>query len=316
MNGTLYLDFNFNTSFLVTSGTYNLFNCQKTGNFTSIQVINIPSGSEYEGITFSYNGSIWISTPSSTDKYFTFSLTTGVLTLLPPQPAIPINISSIVDWNNYVGNAVSKNVTLLNDLVFDSNFGGNLILKNNNTFDGFENTIYLTNLNNFKGLFNLNETNMNTNIKNLTIYAANVILNDNCGYLCEGSSDGSILSNGTFDNIKLIVKNSVMGNNCGGLVGSFGRNIKITNSFIRGEIDGLNSGGFVGNNCSNATISSSYMIGTVNNQAASLVGNNSTINNINDSYFVGREASQLILSGSTIVNSDNVYSAIIDDLIL
>jgi hypothetical protein len=312
MNGILYLDLQFSSG--LTPNIYHLFVGSKIGNFTDIVILNPIY--EYDGMTFSYNGSIWTSNLSSTNKYFTFNPTTGDLILIQQQYISTINISSIVDWNNYVGNTVSKDVNLLNDIVFDSNFAGNLILKNNNTFDGFDNTIYLTNINNFTGLFNLNETNMNTTIKNLTIYATNVILDDYCGYLCEGSSDGSISSNGTFDNIKLIIKNSVMGNNCGGLVGSFGRDIQITNSFVTGEIDGLNSGGFVGNNCSNVNIYNCYIIGNVNNQAGSLVGNNSTINNINDSYFVGREASQLILSGSTIVNSDNVYSAIIDDLIL
>jgi hypothetical protein len=225
-------------------------------------------------------------------------------------------INSIADWNSFV-NTNDLEYNLTGDIIFDANFIGNLLIGSGKLFDGYNNTIYLNNINNFNGLFNLNSGDITTTIKNLKIIISNVSLNDNKGYLVEGSQNGSITANGTIENIKIVCENNNMGNNCGGLVGASAQNIIIKNSFISskisgnisGNISGINSGGFIGNNCSNVSIYNSYVRGNLTATTGGLVGNNSTITNIKDSYFIGNSNNNgITLSGSTILNKNNVYA--------
>jgi hypothetical protein len=217
------------------------------------------------------------------------------------------NIYTVAQWNTFSTSRSIKNYNLLSDLYFDSNFAGNLLISSGKLFDGYNNTIYLNNISNFNGLFDLNTGNIDTNIINLKIIISNVSLNDNKGYLIEGSNDGSITSNGTIENVKLICYNNNMGDNCGGLVGASAKDIIIKNSYVSGNINGINSGGFVGNNCSNVSIYNSYITGSLANIAGCFVGNNSNISNIKDSYFIGDNNNGITLSGTTIFNKNNVY---------
>jgi hypothetical protein len=231
------------------------------------------------------------------------------------------NIATISEWNSFVGNSTAQNYNLLSDLIFNSSFAGNLMIKSGKTFNGYNNTIFLNNLSSFNGLFNLHSGNITTTIKDLNVVISNVVLNSNKGFLVDGYSDNSIVSNGIIQNVKLVFNNSTMNNNCGGFIGSSGKNLTIQESYVQGNIQGTNSGGLVGNSCSNVNIYSSYVINmdkyqiiTLNSLSGGLVGNASTITNIVDSYFVGPTTTNngIKLSGTNIINQVNTYTANLD----
>ena len=138
-------------------------------------------------------------------------------------------ITSITDWNNLVGNLTSQSYSLMNDLIFNNSFGGNIYLKAGKEFNGKNNTIFLNNLSNFNGLFNLHSGDINTTIKNLRVVASNVELTTNNGFFSQGSSDGSVTANGNVFSSKLVFKNSTMNDGCGGFIGASSQNIIIGN---------------------------------------------------------------------------------------
>jgi hypothetical protein len=213
-------------------------------------------------------------------------------------------ISNIADWTSYVGDNTARDYILSNDIYFNSFFPGNLFIKNNSIFDGKNNSIYLKNINNFSGLFNLNGI-----IKNMKVFIKNVTLNDFNGFLAEGSGDNSKIYSGTIENVFIILKDTIMGNNCGGLIGSCGNNVTIKLSYVNGVINGFNSGGLVGNNCSNINIYNSYVIGKTNNNVGCLIGNNNLIDTVKNTYHAGISTNNLILSGSIINKRTNLYRA-------
>jgi hypothetical protein len=216
-----------------------------------------------------------------------------------------IDITSPEVWNTYVGNLFAFNYKLTKDIIFNNNFGGNITLQANCIFNGQRNTIYLKNVNNFTGLFNLKNADNTTLIKDLTLYCFNTNLLDNNSFFSEGLINGNCI----IDNCKIILKNTTMGNNCGGFTTQGSQNITINNSFIRGRITGTNSGGIAGNNIANLNINNCRVIGVVSNDSGRLVGNNSTINNINDTYSVGYGPNNLVLNNTIINNSENIYFA-------
>jgi hypothetical protein len=220
-----------------------------------------------------------------------------------------VNIANISDWIQYIGDTTQQDYHLISDIFFYSSFPGNLSIQPFSTFDGKNNCIYLKNINSFNGLFNLNNCNINSKIKNLRVMAKNVNLNDFNGFLAEGSNNGSKIANGTIENVKVNLKEFNMGNNCGGLIGSYGNNIIIRKSYVSGETNGLNSGGLVGNNCSNINIYNSYVIGKTNNNVGCLIGNNNLIDTVKNTYHAGISTNNLILSGSIINNQTNLYRA-------
>jgi hypothetical protein len=224
------------------------------------------------------------------------------------------NISTIENWTSYVGNSTAQDYNLLSDLIFNSSFAGNLMIQSGKIFNGYNNTIYLNNLSSFNGLFNLHTGNVTTIIKNLNVIISNVVLNENKGFLVNGSNNNTIVSNGMIQYVNLVFKDSIMGNNCSGLIGSCGKNININNSYVNGNISGINSGGLIGNNCSNAIINSSYIIGKIQTGASGLVGNNSTITSITNSYCISTNPS-ITLSGTTILSQNNVYNATLQELL-
>jgi hypothetical protein len=234
---------------------------------------------------------------------------TGAITIqFVLQTDFEVNINNTSDWQSYISSSTNNNYYLYSDLIFNNSFAGNLYLRAGKLFDGRNNTIFLNNLSTFSGLFNLHSGNVDTFISNLRVVASNVSLTDNNGFYSQGSSNGSITANGNIYSCKVIFKNSVMGNNCGGFIGASSKNIIIGNSYVNGTIYGINSGGLIGNNSSNAIIRRSYVIGNIQSSSGGLVGNNSTITYITDSYCAGFNTS-ITLSGTTITSQDNVYTA-------
>jgi hypothetical protein len=277
-------------------------------------------------VTFTDNGNIISNVPISNGyaNLTTSSLTPGIHTIgafynggklyLDTTASIQqeitqdvINIASVSDWIQYIGDTTQQDYNLISDIFFNSSFPGNLSIQPFSTFDGKNNCIYLKNINSFNGLFNLNNSNINSKIKNLRVMAKNVNLNNFNGILAEGSNNGSKIANGTIENVKVNLKEFNMGNNCGGLIGSYGNNIIIRKSYVSGETNGLNSGGLVGNNCSNISIYNSYVINNTNNNTGSLIGNDNLVNVIKNTYHAGISTNNLILSGSVINNQTNIY---------
>jgi hypothetical protein len=286
----------YNNNGIITSGNVSFRNNENNSILGTINVINgyanlstssLSLGSN--SITATFTGTGYVSSNNSINY------------------EIKVGISNITNWNTYIGNVISTDYDLLNNIIFDNNFNANLNLFGGDIFDGKNNTIFLNNLSSFNGLFNLHNGNTSSTIKNLKIVTSNISINDNKGILINGSNNGTIVSNCYIENVKLVSKNTTMGNNCGGLVGAYGRNITTRNCYVNGIINGTNSGGLIGNNCSNASIYNSYVIGTINANSGGICGNNSTIQNIQNTYCGGINPS-ISLSNTSIINQVNTYT--------
>ena len=233
-----------------------------------------------------------------------------------------INIGNTTLWATYVGNTTSQNYILTSSLTFNNTISGNLQLQSGRIFDGQNNKIYLTDINNFNGLFNLNSGNTTTTIQNLKIICSNVTISNNKGIVVDGSIDRSIVSNGILSNVEVFFRNGSFGSNCGGLVGASARNITLqTCSFdtgLNGSINPTNGGGLIGGNSGNITgvtnsnidIYNSWVRGTIGTTSGGLVGNTSNIRLIQDSYHLGTASNNngIRPSGTTIFQTINTTS--------
>jgi hypothetical protein len=226
-----------------------------------------------------------------------------------------VDIYSTAIWNSYVGNTSSLSYNLMNDIIFNNNFGGNLYLKENSVFDGRENTIYIKNVNNLTGLFNIINGDSNTRIRDLTLYCYNCSLADYNSFLIEGGIS-SRTGNCIINNCKIILKNTTIGNACSGFVSGCSGNIQINNSYITGFLQSNGSGAIIGTKVSNVFIYNSYSVGEMPyNNTGRICGNINTIDVIRDTYSVGLGISPLFLSNSSVQNNRNTYIAYLDELL-
>jgi len=184
------------------------------------------------------------------------------------------------DWN--IKN--HDNIILNNDLVFSSCLEP-LHIKNK-IFDGNGKTIFLENIDNFKGLFTLDCG----EIKNLRVEVINSTLLEGCGWIVGNNCNGKVsfcISNGPisensggicggnfFGSVSYCYSFGVIDGNGGGIVGSGSINekkLKIKYCYSSGNINGTSSGGIVGSTCgfnSKLVIDQCFSLGNINGQSS------------------------------------------------
>jgi hypothetical protein len=224
------------------------------------------------------------------------------------------NISSLANWNSYVGTQLPRNYILTNDLVFNNNISGNLYLMAGKSFNGNFKRITVSNINSLQGLFNLHSGNINTMISNLTVVCSNVIVQDFKGIVVDGSDNASILANGTIQNVTVIFRNSLLGNFAGGIIGCSSRNISLLNSVFDASLSGLinstQGGCLIGANSgvgSNLTINNCRVNAKTGINVGCFVGNNSRITSITNSIYLGSSLNPfgISLGNTTIISQSN-----------
>jgi hypothetical protein len=241
----------------------------------------------------------------------------------------PINNISHISYNTETKTYTLNTNLELQDIINDISLVElNILLDEDEIFNGNGYTIYLNNLS-INGLFKVNTNNSNrVLIKNLSLYNGNITENNgcfvgngqskyiikNCRIQCElennNTSGFSGKDNSDYIIEKCFAKVIISGIQCGGFISSNNSNYKIQECLYQGTITGSNNGGFVSPNNNTGHITNCISICNINNNNSGFVGFlDSTENNIviQNSYHKGNIDSDSKSFGY--LNSNNISNS-------
>jgi hypothetical protein len=203
------------------------------------------------------------------------------------------NIPFKIDNTNltiFLYDDIEANIELSDSILLESSLVGKIKVGSGKTFDGKDKNFNLLNISSYEGAIEM----LGGTVKNLIVKVYNCpSLKDGTGFAVYSNS--SAKSEGIIDNIKVITGNAVMGNNCGGFVGTNAGNLTIQNSYFYGSISGNNSGGIIGNNNGGQgitlVIDNCKVFGNLANESGAIIGNNNTVT-VKDTYYAGKANNQ------------------------
>ena len=169
----------------------------------------------------------------------------------------------------------SSNVTLTGAITINTSVNNYFIVGGSDvTFDGSSNTVTITDIPNYPGVFKCDSDSYTATVQNLGVLSSGTTtLAVTNGWVVQRDNDAGITVSGCYST------GDISGINCGGI---FGGNSGGTanNCYSTGDITGILTGGIFGNG-SNGTATNCYSIGTIYNLGGGIFGGNSggTVNN-------------------------------------
>jgi hypothetical protein len=207
---------------------------------------------------------------NSTTKVISYSSTsTGIYTDITLFP---------ITFNSISALSVKLTTAMTIDSTINSNNSLFIIGSDDVTFDGQTNVININGITNYKGLFQngtfggvignatASSSKVGATINNVTVTVSSSTLNVNtstgefAGWLCAAYFSKSLSTPSDYSVFSSCSSNGIIGNGCGGLVGSYSNILTMTSCTSSGAISGDGAGGLLGAYCLSSSSSNPSLI--------------------------------------------------------